>query len=124
MYRFKSAFFTSLIVFASLVILYLCLNAKHIFLGFLLFTICIFAAYPLYYEKLTEHPNLIIAFSAPFVLIYANAAFLIRYGIAGKLQRAVIAPLCSMTSLYVILFMVIYSLVYALISYLLRRFNF
>ena len=124
MYRLKSAFFTSLIVFVSLAILYLLISAKHIFLGFALFTICIFAAYLLYYEKLTEHPNLIIALSTPFVFVYAIVAHLIRYGIAGKLNSDLIVSLCTITLLYVIVFMVIYSILYAIISYLLRRFNF
>ncbi|MGI6014126.1 MAG: hypothetical protein ACOX7K_07580 [Oscillospiraceae bacterium] len=124
MYRLKSAFFTSLIVFVSLVVLYLFISTKHIFWGSVLFTLCIIAAYPLYYEKLTEHPNLIIALSTPFVLVYGIVASLIRYAVAGKLVTEAIGPICMMVLLYTVLFMVIYSVLYAVVAYLLRRFNF
>lgn len=124
MHRFKSVFFSSLIVFVSIAILYLLATAGHVFLGFFLFTLCIVASYPLYYEKLTKHPNLIIALSTPLVLVYSIVAFLIRYGLAGKLHSELVWRLCLMIAMYVIVFMVIYSVLYAVIAWLLRRFNF
>ena len=124
MYRLKSTFFASLIVFVSIAILYLLVSYEHIFLGFVLFTICIIAAYPLYYEKLTEHPNVIIALSTPFVFVYGFAAYLIRYAVAGKLVREAVGPICMMVFLYTVIFMFLYSILYAVIAYLLRRFNF